>query len=155
MITGFSIFRISKFHLQALYASTSISTGMKGATKAMVAMNKVCFMLSRLILIHISQNYGMHFFCLLVNKYAISLCYSNSFPWHWKNLKIYASLHFHPTKHLKVKESWTQVCHCQGSKVSMSPLDMLIESYCLIQKTAKLSLSASFCCYWIKSSYIC
>jgi hypothetical protein len=26
---------------QALYASTSISTGMKGATKAMVAMNKV------------------------------------------------------------------------------------------------------------------
>lgn len=28
--------------LQALYASTSISTGMKGATKAMVAMNKVC-----------------------------------------------------------------------------------------------------------------
>jgi hypothetical protein len=29
-------------YLQALYASTSISTGMKGATKAMVAMNKVC-----------------------------------------------------------------------------------------------------------------
>ncbi|KAK3041875.1 hypothetical protein RJ639_001243, partial [Escallonia herrerae] len=27
-------------HTQALYASTSISTGMKGATKAMVAMNK-------------------------------------------------------------------------------------------------------------------
>lgn len=29
------------YALQALYASTSISTGMKGATKAMVAMNKV------------------------------------------------------------------------------------------------------------------
>lgn len=29
--------------LQALYASTSISTGMKGATKAMVAMNKVIY----------------------------------------------------------------------------------------------------------------
>ncbi|KAF4359848.1 hypothetical protein G4B88_020369 [Cannabis sativa] len=28
-------------HTQALYASTSISTGMKGATKAMVAMNKI------------------------------------------------------------------------------------------------------------------
>ncbi|KAF3596377.1 hypothetical protein DY000_02024476 [Brassica cretica] len=28
-------------HTQALYASTSISSGMKGATKAMVAMNKV------------------------------------------------------------------------------------------------------------------
>ncbi|GJS32358.1 vacuolar protein sorting-associated protein 2 homolog 2 [Tanacetum coccineum] len=28
-------------HTQALYANTSISTGMKGATKAMVAMNKV------------------------------------------------------------------------------------------------------------------
>lgn len=27
-------------HTQAMYASTSISTGMKGATKAMVAMNK-------------------------------------------------------------------------------------------------------------------
>ncbi|WVZ18245.1 hypothetical protein V8G54_005567, partial [Vigna mungo] len=31
-------------HTQALYASTSISTGMKGATKAMVAMNKVPFL---------------------------------------------------------------------------------------------------------------
>ncbi|KAK8540409.1 hypothetical protein V6N13_008831 [Hibiscus sabdariffa] len=31
-------------HTQALYASTSISTGMKGATKAMVAMNKACQM---------------------------------------------------------------------------------------------------------------
>ncbi|KAF9586979.1 hypothetical protein IFM89_039851 [Coptis chinensis] len=29
-------------HTQAMYASTAISTGMKGATKAMVAMNKVC-----------------------------------------------------------------------------------------------------------------
>ncbi|CAN1226067.1 Vacuolar protein sorting-associated protein 2 homolog 2 [Linum grandiflorum] len=28
-------------HTQALYANTSISTGMKGATKAMVAMNKI------------------------------------------------------------------------------------------------------------------
>ncbi|KAF3487093.1 hypothetical protein F2Q69_00055252 [Brassica cretica] len=28
-------------HTQALYASTSISSGMKGATKAMVAMNKI------------------------------------------------------------------------------------------------------------------
>ncbi|RYR67182.1 hypothetical protein Ahy_A03g013486 [Arachis hypogaea] len=28
-------------HTQALYASTSISTGMKGATKAMAAMNKI------------------------------------------------------------------------------------------------------------------
>ncbi|CAH2046477.1 unnamed protein product [Thlaspi arvense] len=28
-------------HTQALYASTSISSGMKGATKAMVAMNKL------------------------------------------------------------------------------------------------------------------
>ncbi|VVB07927.1 unnamed protein product [Arabis nemorensis] len=30
-------------HTQALYASTSISSGMKGATKAMVAMNKVIY----------------------------------------------------------------------------------------------------------------
>ncbi|TYJ00328.1 hypothetical protein E1A91_A13G080200v1 [Gossypium mustelinum] len=30
-------------HTQALYANTSISTGRKGATKAMVAMNKVHF----------------------------------------------------------------------------------------------------------------
>lgn len=43
MMAGFSIFLIPKFLLQALYASTSISTGMKGATKAMVAMNKVCY----------------------------------------------------------------------------------------------------------------
>lgn len=83
MITGFSIFTISKFHLQALYASTSISTGMKGATKAMVTMNKVCFMLSRLILIHISQNYGMHFFCF-TGKINIQSVYviQTLFPWH-------------------------------------------------------------------------
>ncbi|KAF9621630.1 hypothetical protein IFM89_024954 [Coptis chinensis] len=32
---------IASLQLEAMYASTAISTGMKGATKAMVAMNKV------------------------------------------------------------------------------------------------------------------
>lgn len=35
------VFCLCNFCSQALYASTSISTGMKGATKAMSAMNKV------------------------------------------------------------------------------------------------------------------
>ncbi|CAL9043568.1 unnamed protein product [Musa banksii] len=45
-------------HTQAMYANTSISTGMKGASKAMAAMNKVCHLHAYILIcdLHVSAN---------------------------------------------------------------------------------------------------